>query len=203
MSQRRPPWPAPPTRPAIPDAHLDHVHPRTSWFASPPPFDGTGLSTGLSPAAPARSGSALAEGLTLFHDGAEGAVAIGWEADTLSLSTDGFSGAYASLAFGFGRGVAASSAKTDIVRAGGTLSVSDERVVFVRLNLVSGPTTLTLPIDLDYSAGRWMVEWDLFHTDFDATAGRDLWVDIMLDQPRDSVLRLGGFFVSRHPRATF
>ena len=168
-------------------------------FKRPAPFNGNPIEG----TDRAEKGHKLTPLLRVFHDGRHSRPRVRRDGRALTVGTQNFDGNFLSLVFGFGTGPARNIGKEDIIRACGKIELSEPRVIFVRLNLISGPTRLKLPFDVDTSKGEWMVEWDVYHTDFDAAQGRDAWIDVIINNPREVQMRIEDLYFLKHPRATF
>lgn len=190
----------PPPRPDIPQADRASVPPRTLWFRRPVPWSGGKIA----PTEAAVPGQVLAEKLSLYHDGSETLPAVSQpESGGLAITAQGFDGSFLSLAFGMTREEVRGIHEHDLIRMTARLTVSPDLRIYARLVLLSGPNREEVPREIPLSGGGGLIEWDLSFTRFDPLRARDVWIDLIFEQPRDATIRIDDVTLLRHPRANF
>ncbi len=189
----------PPPRPDIPEADRATVPPRSLWFRRPVPWSGGRIA----PTDAAVPGQILAEKLSLFHDASATMPAVSQTDPGIEIATPGFDGSFLSLALGLDREEVTAIHEHDLIRLTARLTLARPLQVYARLVLLSGPNREEVPREFPLGETGGMIEWDLAFTGFEPIRARDVWIDLIFEQPADATIHIADVTLLRHPRANF
>lgn len=158
----------------------------------------------------AESRTALAPGVTVFHDCAQSELTVrqirnkdSGAAATFGLRLDvlRFDGSFLSLVVDIPEDVARSMKLRHVVRLDLAVEVERSIEIFARINLRHGPNTEQIVCELSLPAGEPMVEFDLACTRMNEKRVEKAWIDLIFEGPAFNQVVLRDLVLSRSPRA--
>lgn len=154
---------------------------------------------------PVASGTVLAPGLTLFHDGVRAELTArqvphdGALPRAVSIDGLGFDGTFVSLVLDLPGDMVRDTGPTHLLRLDANLSMEREVEVFARLNVTAGPDTDTLVRQA--GSGETVVEFDLSELPLEARRVERMWLDLIFDGLQMNAVRVADLRLSRARRA--
>lgn len=160
---------------------------------------------------PVPSGTALADDISLHHDGSEtAAIALRqertFEAEILApygIVCDclDFDGTYLSFALSLEEETVSRISPHDLLRITLTLEAETPVTAYGRLNIRHGPNTETMVREIDLRRPEVVLEYDLFYTDMEVDQITGVWVDLIFERPAMNRFALREAVISRRRRA--
>ncbi len=156
------------------------------------------------------SGTALGEGITLFHDCPTGEIVVRQHRQTaspkvapqgISVETFHFSGSYLSLAIAMPPDAVRSLTREHLVTVAVRMTVSSPVEVYLRLNLRHGPNTTRITRQAPWGATDWCLHFDFGAAEFRPDRLTEVWFDLILDRPEMTRWLIEDVVVSRRLRA--
>ena len=185
-------------------ADLPDLPARTEWAERAAPWHMGGRS-----ACPAATGTGLAPGASLYHDGeADRLGARLWPTPGaaarfgLVIDTTDFTGSYLSVSLALPAAALSGMTSQSLFRAAFDLSMDRPLSAYVRLNVRHGPNTEQLVRALDLERGQMAEEFDLFYADLLPETVSELWVDLIFERPELTRIDIRDAILSRRPRAS-
>jgi hypothetical protein len=189
--------------PALPAGHAMPLG--TDWVWRPAPWAGRLAVPGLASVA---TGSALGEGLLLFHDCPLAEIGLRQRHDPgdrdlppfcVEVEVFGFGGSFLSLALDLPPEAAQGLRPRHLIRLETVVDCERPLGLFARLNLQQGPNVVQILRQVSVERGTWMVEFD--PTPTPAAPVEKLWLDLIFGAPAMNRISLRDLRLSRHPRA--
>ena len=177
----------------------------TDWSHRPSPWSGPITPTGF---APAKSETAIGEGVNLFHDCKSPELSVRQvqnrqENDLapfgLQFDIFDFDGSFLSLVFQTPQPALAGIGKNYVLRLGVRAECERALGISARLNLKHGPNTAQ--VRKEFPPGEDAVEFDLSYIPFNALRVDQIWFDLFFDAPAMNQILIRDVTLSRHLRA--
>jgi hypothetical protein len=177
----------------------------TDWVWRPDPWAGRLAVPGLASVA---TGSALGEGLHLFHDCLLAEIGLRQRRNAgdralppfaVEVEVFGFGGTFLSLALDLPPQAAQGLGPRHLMRLETVVDCEGPIDLFARMNLQQGPNVVPVLRQVSVERGERVVMFDLSLTG--AARTDRLWLDLIFGAPAMNRITLRDVMVSRHPRA--
>ncbi len=179
----------------------------TLWSWRPQLWRGPITPHGIA-AAPSRS--PLGDEVVLFHDCENSELTLrqirnSREEDlapfALRMDVFGFEGSFLSLVLDFPPEAVAGMQRRHLIRLSTIIETEKELEVFGRLNILHGPNTEQLVLDIPVNQRESVVEFDLAYSDLNEKRIEKMWLDLIFEGPSMNQVTVRDLTFCRYPRA--